>query len=397
MDALELLDIISSGETSRVQFKEKLDNDKSIAAEMIAMSNSKGGRIIFGVKDKRGEISGLGFEELQDYGSRLATIADNLIKPSIFICTEVVSVSDKKVLVIDIEEGMNKPYKDSQGAIWIKQGPDKRRVTDNNEIKRLFQQSGNLSADELTVKGTDINDIDEKLFADYFREEFRQTYQEKALSFERALQVKRIMRDGEITLAGLLFFNNSPQTIKPAFTVKAVSFIGNEPSGTEYRSKPSDFKGTIPELFKQATDFCSANLHHIQKDKKDFNSKGSLEVSHTALEELIVNALIHRDYFKNAPVRILIFDNRIEIISPGVLPNSLIVDQIKYGNTVIRNNQIVTFAQHLLPYSGLGSGIKRALKEQPDIEFINDSDGEQFIVKIPRPERVVKKNNDFNS
>jgi len=397
MDALELLDIISSGETSRVQFKEKLDNDKSIAAEMIAMSNSKGGRIIFGVKDKRGEISGLGFEELQDYGSRLAKIADNLIKPSIFICTEVVSVSDKKVLVIDIEEGMNKPYKDSQGAIWIKQGPDKRRVTDNNEIKRLFQQSGNLSADELTVKGTDINDIDEKLFADYFREEFRQTYQEKALSFERALQVKRIMRDGEITLAGLLFFNNSPQTIKPAFTVKAVSFIGNEPSGTEYRSKPSDFKGTIPELFKQATDFCSANLHHIQKDKKDFNSKGSLEVSHTALEELIVNALIHRDYFKNAPVRILIFDNRIEIISPGVLPNSLIVDQIKYGNTVIRNNQIVTFAQHLLPYSGLGSGIKRALKEQPDIEFINDSDGEQFIVKIPRPERVVNKNNDFNS
>jgi predicted HTH transcriptional regulator len=104
------------------------------------------------------------------------------------------------------------------------------------------------------------------------------------------------------------------------------------------------------------------------------------------LEEVLQNALIHRDYFKNAPVRILIFDNRIEIISPGKLPNSLTVEEIKYGNPVIRNNQIAFFASRMLPYSGLGSGLCRALNSQPDMELINDIDGDQFIVRFPRKE-----------
>ena len=102
------------------------------------------------------------------------------------------------------------------------------------------------------------------------------------------------------------------------------------------------------------------------------------------IEEVLQNALIHRDYFKNAPIRLLIFDNRIEIISPGRLPNSLTVEEIKYGNPVIRNNQIAMFASRTLPYSGLGSGIRRAYAEQPDMELVNDVEGEQFIVRFPR-------------
>ncbi len=119
--------------------------------------------------------------------------------------------------------------------------------------------------------------------------------------------------------------------------------------------------------------------------EESFNSPGQLEVSKIALEELLQNALIHRDYFKNAPVRVFIFDNRIEISSPGKLPNGLTVEEIKYGNPVIRNNLMVAFGLHTLPFSGLGSGIKRSLEAQPDIEFINDTEGDQFIVKIPRP------------
>ena len=83
-------------------------------------------------------------------------------------------------------------------------------------------------------------------------------------------------------------------------------------------------------------------------------------------------------------MRLFIFDDRVEIISPGKLPNALTIEEIKYGNPVIRNSQIAMFGSHTLPYSGLGSGLKRAIKEQPDIEFINDEDGLQFIVKIPR-------------
>jgi predicted HTH transcriptional regulator len=129
--------------------------------------------------------------------------------------------------------------------------------------------------------------------------------------------------------------------------------------------------------------YAKSCIRYLQ-DGQGFNSHGKPEISLIALEEVLQNALIHRDYFKNAPVRLLIFDNRIEIISPGTLPNSLTVEEIKYGNPVIRNNQIALFASRTLPYSGLGSGMRRALANQPNLELENDVEGEQFIVRFPR-------------
>lgn len=389
MNAIELLDIISAGETSKVQFKQEMDDDK-FAAEMIAMSNSKGGVILVGVKDKTGEIIGLSYEQLQSYNNRLANIANDKIKPQIFISTEVVPITtetgENKILVVYVNEGSNKPYKDKIGTIWLKQGADKRKLIDNNEIMRLFQQSSNLLADEMEVYDTSIDDIDERLFADYFKKEFKVSYQEKGLTYEGALRAKRVLRNDKVSLAGLLFFGKYPQNIKPAFTIKTVSFFGNDIAGSSYRNKPEDLKGTIPELFKQSMDFLRSNLLHTQQGQ-GFNSIGILEISEVVLIELLQNAMIHRDYFKNAPIKIMIFDNRVEIVSPGKLPNSLTIDEIKYGNTIIRNNQIAMFATHTMPYSGLGSGIKRAIAELPSIELINDVDGEQFIVRIPRIEQ----------
>lgn len=132
--------------------------------------------------------------------------------------------------------------------------------------------------------------------------------------------------------------------------------------------------------------FFKRNLFHTQQGQ-NFNTQGILEISEVALQELLENALIHRDYIKNAPIRLMVFDNRIEIINPGSLPNSLTVEEIKYGNPVVRNNLMVSFAIYTLPYRGLGSGIVRAFQEQPDIELINDAEGEQFKVVIPRPEK----------
>jgi predicted HTH transcriptional regulator len=387
MNAIELLDIISTGETSKVQFKESLPAVESLSREIVAMSNSDGGMILFGIKDKVGTVIGLTPEQIEYADKKIAEFADNL-KPTVYVSTEVVKIeidnSSKYVLIIHVPEGINKPYKTAQGEIYVKQGSNKRLLTDNFEIMRLFQQSGNLLADEMEVYGTSIDDIDERLFADYFKKEFNQSYQEKGLSFEAALRVKRILRNGKVSLAGLLFFGKEPQNIKPAFTIKVVSFFGNDISENQYRNKPEDLKGTIPELYKQGIRYLDSSLLHTQQGQ-GFNSVGILEISQIALEEILQNALVHRDYFKNSPIRILIFDDSVEIISPGKLPNSLIIEEIKYGNPIIRNNLIMAFGRYILPLSGLGSGLKRALKEQPNIELINDVEGEQFIVKIPRP------------
>ena len=383
----ELLEIIQAGETSKVQFKREFDNQDKIAAEMIAFANFKGGMLLFGIDDKTGEIIRLENKEIQKIGNRVSTIANELVNPPIYITTEVVFIETatekKKVLVVYVEEGIHKPYKDNNGTIWQKQGSDKRKLTENSEIMRLFQQGSSLFADEMTVYGTSIEDVDERLFSDYFVKEFKRHYQEKGLTYEDALRVKRILFGGKMTLAGLLFFGKEPQKFKPAFTIKLVSFVGNSLACLQYRSKPEDAKGTIPEMFKQAMSFLTSNMRYTQQNQ-GFNSIGIPEISPIAIEEILQNALIHRDYFKNAPVRVFIFDNRIEIISPGKLPNNLTIEDVKYGNPVIRNNLIVAFGTHTLPYSGLGTGIKRALELQPDIELINDVEGEQFIVKIPR-------------
>jgi ATP-dependent DNA helicase RecG len=392
MTAIELKELIGKGETSTVQFKANVNNEQGIAQEMVAFANTKGGLIIIGVDDKTWDIIGLSNDDLRRLSNLLVNAASEHVKGPIFIETETMELDGKKVMLVKVPDGIDKPYKDKDGVVFLKNGANKRKVISNEEIARLLQSSGNMLADEMEIHGTSIGDIDEHKFAQYFKKEFDKTFLEKGMTYEQALKAKRVLRNNRVTLAGLLFFGKDPQSIRPAFTIKPVSYFGNEISGDQYRSKPGDLQGTIPDLFEKAMNFLSSNLHHIQKGQS-FNSIGILEISKIALIELLQNALVHRDYFKNSPIRLLIFDDRVEIISPGRLPNSLTVEDIKYGNPVIRNNQLVAFSTHALPFSGLGSGVKRALEEEPNIELINDIPGEQFIVKIPRPEKKFSWDN----
>lgn len=383
MNVIELLDIINTGETSKVQFKEKISSPDSLAAEMVAMSNSIGGMILVGVKDRTGEILGLTFNELNETGSLAGNIATNNVIPLIYIETEVIRIEKNNILVIHIKEGISKPYKDKHLVVWIKQASDKRKVTDNFELLRLFQRGGNLLADEMEVPNTTISDVNIDKLQEYTIRVLEKTLEETGLKTEQILKNINVIRNDRLTLGGLLFFGVNPQKYKPAFCIKAISFFGNNINGTDYRDS-KDINGRIPELFEKGMEFFSSNLKYTQQGQ-NFNSLGIMEISRIALEEILQNALIHRDYLKNSPIRAMIFDNRVELISPGVLPNNLTVENIKAGNAIIRNNLLASYCVKTMPYRGFGSGIKRAIKEQPDIEFNNDIDGEQFIVKIPRP------------
>jgi len=136
--------------------------------------------------------------------------------------------------------------------------------------------------------------------------------------------------------------------------------------------------------------FIMRNLHKIQAGR-GVNSPGTPEIPPAVFEELLVNALVHRDYLVSAAIRIFIFDNRIEIINPGHLPNNLTVEKIKEGNSNIRNPILVSFvAKGLLPYHGLGSGINRALENWPDIDFIDDQEGCLFKAIVRRKAVAVK-------
>jgi len=298
---------------------------------------------------------------------------------------------DRYVLVVTVDEGVGKPYKDLNGAIWIKQGSDKRRLTENVEIVRFFQQGWMLFADEMPVFETSVKDIDEKKVREYLGKIRKDEDVEEIMLDKTLYQNLTVLKNNHLTLAGLMFFGKNPQRYRSALCIKAVSYFGNSIGGTEYRDS-RDIVGTIPDMFREGMSFFTANLHHVQAGQ-NFNFTGKLEISTVAIEELLQNALIHRDYTKNAPIRLMIFDNRIEIVSPGRLTNGLTVESIKMGNAAARNNLMISYCSKLMIYRGFGSGIIRALEYQPDLQFFNDEEGEQFVAIIPRDENWVENKN----
>ena len=157
----ELVEIITCGETSTVQFKQQMTTSKQIAEEMVAFANCKGGIILFGIEDKTGQIIGLSYSEIQQISHEISTAANDQIRPAIYLQTEVVVADGKRVLVAHVMEGTNKPYKTLNGNIWFKQGSDKRKVVSNEKMLSMMQESGRVCADKRSVDGSSIHDISE--------------------------------------------------------------------------------------------------------------------------------------------------------------------------------------------------------------------------------------------
>jgi ATP-dependent DNA helicase RecG len=291
-------------------------------------------------------------------------------------------------MVVSVPAGISKPYADNNGVFWVKSGADKRRVTSREEIQRMFQGAGLVHADEVPIEGTSTADLDLEHFAAFFQKRFHEPIEaslEKAgIPLAHLLNNIGLARDATLNLAGLLTFGRNPQRHRPELVVKAVSFVGNDPAGSTYRDS-QDIAGCLRELHSGAMSFLLRNLRRLQ-GAKGFNTEGDLEVPPAALEELVVNMLLHRDYFISAPWRILIFDNRIELVSPGAIPNNLTVENIRSGVSVIRNPLIVSFATKAdeLPYRGIGTGILRALAAAPALELESDPARNLFTARIPR-------------
>ncbi|HDL07892.1 MAG TPA: ATP-binding protein, partial [Desulfobacteraceae bacterium] len=156
METVEILQILSQGEDSQNRFKKDLNNADALAAELIAFSNTLGGRIFIGVSDD-GEIVGLNSGDIQRINQLLSNTASQNVKPAINPLTEIVTINDRRILIVHVAKGNNKPYQDKNGVIWVKNGADKRRATSREEIQRLFQESGMVHADITPANGITLN------------------------------------------------------------------------------------------------------------------------------------------------------------------------------------------------------------------------------------------------
>ena len=385
MEPLELLELVQKGESSTVQFKERIDDAHKLSQELVAFSNSKGGTIIIGINDKTGNRNSLSFAEIQSTNSLIVGATSNNVKPSITVESETVVVDSDSLMVIYVTEGLSKPYKDKNGAIWTKNGSDKRRVTSNEEIARLLQSSKIMFADEMIIPGTSVSDVNLDVFKDYYRVKYKKDFDASGIELSVSLQNQFLLKEGSITLAGLLLFCTNRHIYRPLFSIQCVSVNAKDLTGNKFEDNEPAFEGTLLQVYEQTINFIDRNLKKIPSTNS-FNSPLKWEIPQEVFEELLVNALIHRDYFINSTIKVIIYSDRIEIISPGKLPNSLSVESMLIGGISIPRNPVLqSLAQYSLPYKGLGTGVPRAISNYKEITFVNDQVREILIAIIKRP------------
>ena len=405
----DILKQINAGEVSGVQFKERILDKYDIACELVAFSNSHGGKLVVGIKDKTGETNALSYSEVQETTNLLSDIASENVVPSILIKIDTVEVEDGNLVVATVKEGLNKPYHDNKGIVWVKNGADKRKVFDNAELAEMMTDCGSFAPDEAGVRDATVNDLDATTIKQFLGNRFDRVLENKGLTgdafneasldmicsaiakghdCEKILRNLRFIRpDGSLTVAAMLLFGKYTQRWMPMMTAKCICFAGNSVGSKVFRDKvnDADMEGNLLHQYDTIMDFFTRNLHNVQVGD-EFNSMGKLEIPYTSLVEFTVNSLVHRSLNMKAPVRIFIFDNRVEIHSPGALPNGLTIDDIKAGTSMPRNMFLFNNAIYLLPYTGVGSGITRALDEDVNVTFMNNDKAQEFVITVWRGE-----------
>ena len=405
----DILKQIKAGEVSGVQFKERILDKYDIACELVAFSNSHGGKLVVGIKDKTGETNALSYLEVQETTNLLSDIASENVVPSILIKIDTVEVEDGNLVIATVKEGLNKPYHDNKGIVWVKNGADKRKVFDNAELAEMMTDCGSFAPDEAGVRDATVNDLDATTIKQFLGNRFERVLEKKGLTgdafneasldmicsaiakghdCEKILRNLRFIRpDGTLTVAAMLLFGKYTQRWMPMMTAKCICFAGNSIGSKVFRDKvnDADMEGNLLHQYDTIMDFFTRNLHNVQVGD-EFNSMGKLEIPYTSLVEFTVNSLVHRSLNMKAPVRIFIFDNRVEIHSPGALPNGLTIEDIKAGTSMPRNMFLFNNAIYLLPYTGVGSGITRALDEDINVTFMNNDKAQEFVITVWREE-----------
>ncbi len=381
MDEFTVREELLKGEDSTRQFKRQLDSQDHLAKEVVAFLNTRGGEIYVGVEDD-GSVSGVAAEALHNLPNLISNACSQCVNPPCSVLTFNVNTADGIVVVIEVPDGPDKPYQDREKQFWVKKGADKRRVTETSELRRLFSQGHIAYADASPVPGTSLADLDLTALGAFYEERFpNEGLAEEPEELTRQLQGIRLMKEETLGMAAVLLFGKKPSILLPEFVTKAVWFKGTKRGGTEFYDNRR-FEGTLQSQYEQAMAFFKRWNGRVQGGGS-FNSPTEPEIPEFVFEEVLVNALVHRDYFIADSVKIFIFDDRIEIRSPGTLPNSLTEEEAIRGIGRERNPLLLSLAYQLMNYRGSRSGLKRVVAAIPGVTLENDIEGEEVTVTIP--------------
>lgn len=379
-------------ESEILELKRQLPNTWQVVKIMVAFCNTRGGQLIIGVEDDQ-SISGLSQLEVDRILESFDQAIFNSCYPHIIPKLYVRTFDNKSVVIIEICEGMNKPYyvkaDGIEGGTYIRVGRHTRHATPEI-IQELKWQANGIDYEKLPKYEASIEDISIGLVSSFLKA--RQSRAEAILGEETLKSYKIVaIEQGRVypSVLGLLLFCKDPQQFLSEAMIICSHFRGTSGRDT---IATIDCQGTLFDQFQQAIYFIEQRLNKsfiitkLQREEK-------LEIPIVAIREALLNMVIHRNYYIKAPSKIAIYDDRIEFFSPGNFPGRIDLDNLRSGITYLRNPAICKIFRELKYIEKLGTGFitifdacNEASLKEPEIH-----EGPSYIKCILYREKVPQK------
>lgn len=368
----ELLEIIRNGENSGVEFKRDVLENHALAKELVAFSNLSGGMVLLGVGDD-GSILGLTRTDLEEW---VMTACRDKIRPTIIPFFEIIREiePERAVAVVRVTRGfdVHSLWHNNRNTYYIRVGTQSREPSPE-ELGRLFQQRGSFRAELRPVSGATLADLDRRRLRDYFGRIRQQNVpsDDDETAWQTLLVNTEIMSEEGVTVGGILLFGTTPNRFLPHAGIDAAAFPGTEKDyaareRTALRGPMTpllDSNGAVVEngLVEQALDFVRRNTSVtavLENGRRIDKPAYPPEV----LREAIVNALIHRDYLlSSTDIELAVYSDRLEIISPGRLPNGVTTERMRAGCRAARNQLLKDVMRDYRYLEHMGMGIPRKI------------------------------------
>ncbi len=360
MTKAELLEIVAGGESSGVEFKRDKVRPEQLAKEIVALANFQGGRVLLGVEDD-GSISGVQRPDIERWV--MDTVFGQVVHPTIIPYYEEVEVGDGlRVAVITVEQGVTKPYvvrTPGREDVYVRIGSTSRLATREQQAQ-LFAAGGLVQADLMPVSGSELGDLSKERMEDYLVTFLRHdgppqdddAWHQRLVAL--GFMTERPKGPPLCTVGGLLLFGYRPRRLLRTAGVRWMCFRGtdkdydalddqliNGPMVGLWRvvggGRQLAETGVVERLMDAMRPFVSEETADMAKS---FRRERRWHYPPDAMREGVVNALAHRDWSCNADIEVVRYADRVEVTSPGAMPNDMTVAKMIAGQRVSRNTLI---------------------------------------------------------
>ena len=355
----ELSRLIKQGENESVEFKSSRVRPESLSREIVAFANTNGGTLIIGIEDD-GFIAGVSLKK--NFEEWVANVTRNNVVPAINIKTSKIEVNKKKLIVLSIPKGVDRPYQTIEDKYYLRVGSTNRTAT-KSELLRLFQASGVFHYDLTPVKNTSIKSLNLGKLDDYFQKyQFGFMEEEESQKKQLLQNIDVLTANNEATLGGLLIFGINPTKGLPQNGISFAYFKGTEIDDELLDKKV--IEGTLDTQIDTLSVLLTKYLAAPSKIVGNKRIDSKAVYPEKVFRELITNAVVHRNYsISGSKTRVFLFEDRLEVISPGRLPNTITIEKLPYGVSFAVNPVVVKFMENLRYIDQLGRGLPMVSQE----------------------------------